>query len=89
MPELELTIGSSRNPYAMALIDGSVQPTGHFQLFYVNLAPPPPPSPTATPRPGATPNATQPTPTPVPTPPVSRQLTLDQDFDATSAPVWF
>jgi Tol biopolymer transport system component len=48
----------------------AVQPTGHFQLFYVNLTPPAPP-------------------TPAPTPPVSKQLTLDNDFDAISAPVWF
>ena len=64
-----------------------IQPTGHFQLFYVNMAPPPTPAPTATPKPGASP--TPPTPTPVPTPPVSKRLTVDNDFDATSAPVWF
>jgi len=65
----------------------SAQPSGHFQLFYVDLTPPPPPTPSPTPRPGATPEA--PTPTPSPTPPVSKQLTTDDDFDATSAPVWF
>ena len=64
-----------------------VQPTGHFQLFYVNMAPPPTPAPTPTPKPGASPGP--PTPTPAPTPPLSKQLTVDNDFDATSAPVWF
>jgi hypothetical protein len=65
---------------------GAVPPSGHFQLFYVNMTPPPPPP---TPKPGATPQANPPTPTPTPTPPVPKQLTTDQDFDATSAPVWF
>jgi Tol biopolymer transport system component len=66
---------------------GTVQPSGHFQLFYVNLTPPPAPSPTPIPSPEATPQVTAPSPTP--TPPVSKQLTTDNDFDATSAPIWF
>ena len=66
-----------------------MQPTGHFQLSYVNMTPPPTPGPTATPRPGASPQAKPPTPTPAPTPPIPKQLTVDNDFDATSAPVWF
>jgi len=68
---------------------GGLQPSGHFQLFYVNMTPPPPPTPTPTPKPGATPETKPPTPTPAPTPPVSKQLTTDNDFDATSPPVWF
>src|SRR5438105_7797731 len=66
---------------------GAVQPTGHFQIFYVNMTPPPPPKPTTVPQQGASPQP--PTPTPTPTPPVLKQLTTDNDFDATSAPVWF
>ena len=68
---------------------GAAQPSGYFQLFYVNMTPPPAPTPTRTPKPGATPSAKPPTPTPVPTPPVSKQLTTENNFDATSAPIWF
>jgi hypothetical protein len=68
---------------------GAVQPSGYFQLFYVNMTPPPAPTPTPTPKPGATPNAKPPTPTPAPTPPVSKQLTTGNDFDATSTAIWF
>ncbi len=61
-----------------------VAPSGHFQLFYSKLGPAPAPVPA--PSPGASASAS---PAPAgPPPPAPRQLTTDNDFDATSAPVW-
>jgi Tol biopolymer transport system component len=62
-----------------------VAPSGHFQLMWLNLAAPPTPAPT--PKAGATPKP--PTPVATPKPPVPKQVTTDNDFDATSSPVWF
>src|ERR1700730_11903619 len=67
----------------------AVQPSGYFQLFYANMTPRPAPAPTPSAKPGATPAAKPPTPTPVPPPPVSKQLTPGNNFDATSAAIWF
>ena len=63
--------------------------TGHFQLFYQNLSgtsqtPTPTPSPVRAPARGGT----TATPAPVPTPQPARQVTTNNDYDATSAPLW-
>jgi hypothetical protein len=57
-------------------------PDNYFQMWYLRAPPPPTPAPSATPAPGAA----APTPTP---PPQPRQMTTENNFDATSAPVWF
>lgn len=59
----------------------------YFQMWYLRLTPPPTPTPKATPTPrkGATP---PPAATPPP-PPQPRQMTTENNFDATSAPAWF
>lgn len=56
---------------------------GTFQLFYLNLPPPPAPTPAPSgrPVPSVAPQA-------APAPPVPKQITSDNDFDATSAPLW-
>jgi WD40 repeat protein len=61
----------------------AVQPSGHFQLFYLNTAPPAARAPSSRQGQAATPTAAPATPHP------PKKLTVDNDFDATSAPVWF
>lgn len=67
----------------------AVPPDGTFQLFYLNLAPPPAPKAKPAPTARSGKPATSPTAAAPPTPYPPKQLTLDNDFDATSAPVWF
>lgn len=62
----------------------AVGASGHFQLFYLNLAAPAF-SPSARPSGKTLASAS---PSPSPTPPVPKQVTLDNDFDTTSPPVW-
>jgi hypothetical protein len=59
-----------------------VAPSGHFQLFSVNVPASPAPSPPA--RVGQ-----KAAPPPSAAPPKPVQVTTDNDFDTTSAPVWF
>jgi hypothetical protein len=67
---------------------------GYFQLYYQQVmaaAPTPTPSPSSSPRH----DRSTPTPTPAPTPALivhpspPRQLTTDDNFQATSAPIWY
>jgi hypothetical protein len=57
---------------------------GYFQLFYLPLAPPP------TPAPRASGKTASPAPPPAPPPlPQPKQVTSENDFDPTTAPIWF
>jgi WD40-like Beta Propeller Repeat len=59
-------------------------PDNYFQIWHVSLAPPATPKPAGTGTPG---NPASPA-TP-PSPPQPRELTTENNFDATSPPVWF
>lgn len=75
-------------PDASGLLYLSAQDTtGHFQLAYQDLtvSPQPPAAPAA--RASAKPSAST-TPLPPPTAKPARQLTTDNDYDATSPPAW-
>lgn len=65
---------------------------GYFQLYYQQVmgpAPTPTPSPSPTARHGRTTPSPGPTPSLVVRPSAPRQLTTDDNFQATSAPIWF
>lgn len=62
-----------------------VGPAGHFQLFYLRIAPAATPAAT---KAAATATAS-PSPTPVPAPPAPVQVSTDLDFDSTASPAWY